>query len=448
MKTERRQKALYLALCILAAVVVWIFVDNFGMDGGPNVITKWFRDVPITYSRESVLTGRGMMLLEEGTDTTVDLQLQGTRWDLAMLDKDYIRVSVDLSDITRTGEQTVAVTVGYTYGYFTNSIVRRQMQPSSVTVNVAELYHKTVDVRCEITGNVAEGYSAGELQISPTEIEVRGDKADVDAVSYVKVTLDLGEDATNAVTEDLPIQFYDSRDRLMENTSLQTAEESIQVTLPVYVTKELRLTMDFVESAGARMENVDWHIEPSTVLVSGPAEVLNNMDAIVLDRFVLADMSSDTTSHSYAIPIPEGCENLSGVTRATLETTFKDMLRVSEPTSNFLLVNEPEGRYVTVQTAQLVVILYGASADVSAVTAEDILVTVDLTDFGSAVGTYTIPAVVTVPDYDVGITGSYQVRVTISDEPPEVPEEPAEPGGTGTEETPSPENPETGEETT
>ena len=124
--------------------------------------------------------------------------------------------------------------------------------PSTITINVAELYHKTVDVRCEITGNVAEGYSAGELQVSPTEIEVRGDQADVDAVSYAKVTLDLGEDATSTVTGELPVQFYDANDQLLENTSLQATEETIQVTLPVYVTKELQLTMDFVESAGAR----------------------------------------------------------------------------------------------------------------------------------------------------------------------------------------------------
>ena len=71
--------------------------------------------------------------------------------------------------------------------------------------------------------------------------------------------------------------------------------------------------MDFQESAGARLRNVDWEIEPRTILVSGPAEVLDNMDSIVLDKFVLADMGS-ATNYSYAIPVPEGCENLSGVT--------------------------------------------------------------------------------------------------------------------------------------
>ena len=54
MKSNPKQKAVYLALCILAAIVVWIFVDNFGNNGGAVMHTKWFRDVPITYTGETV----------------------------------------------------------------------------------------------------------------------------------------------------------------------------------------------------------------------------------------------------------------------------------------------------------------------------------------------------------------------------------------------------------
>ena len=440
MKSNGGQKALYIGLCMLAAVVVWIFADNYGTDGSPITYEKWFRDIPITYTSETVLTGRGLMLLEEGTDATVDLKMQGSHWDLALLDSDYIRVTVDLSDVTRTGEQTVSsILVSFTYPYFNGRITRTQQSPSPITLNVAELYHKTVDVRCEITGNVAEGYSAGELQISPTEIEVRGDQADVDAVSYAKVTLDLGEDATSTVSGELPIQFYDENDQLLEDTSLQTTEETIQVTLPVYVTRELMLTMDFQESAGARLDNVTWRIAPETILVSGPAEVLNGMDSIVLDEFDLASLGS-TTNYSYAIPIPEGCENLSGVTRATLQISFNDLQRTTVTATNFILTNAPEGRDVDLLTEQLEISIFGTSEDVAAITADNILVTVDLSDFSSAVGTYTVPAEVTVVGRDVGVSGGpYRVRLTISEQTADAPAEP---------DTPAEETPSTGDETT
>ena len=205
------------------------------------------------------------------------------------------------------------------------------------------------------------------------------------------------------------------------------------------VENELMLTMDFRESAGARMSNVTWRIEPETILVSGPAEVLNNMDSIVLDEFDLASLGS-TTNYSYAIPIPEGCENLSGVTRATLRISFNDLQRSTVTASNFILTNAPEDRSVDLLTEQLSVGIFGTSADVAAITEDNILVTVDLSDFGSAVGTYTVPAEVTVVGRDVGVSGGpYRVRVTISEQSTDQPAEPDTPAG---------ENPDTGDETT
>ena len=121
-------------------------------------------------------------------------------------------------------------------------------------------------------------------------------------------------------------------------------------------------------------------------LVSGPADVLNSMDSIVLDDFNLAELGS-TTNYSYAIPIPEGCENLSGVTRATLRISFKDMQRTTVTATNFILENAPEDRTVDLLTEQLAVSIFGTSGDVGAITSDNILVTVDLADFGSAVST-------------------------------------------------------------
>ena len=72
--------------------------------------------------------------------------------------------------------------------------------------------------------------------------------------------------------------------------------------------------------------------------------------------------------------------------------------------------------------------VFGTEADVAALTGEDIAVTVDLDDYSAASGTYTIPAEVTVNKGDVGISGLYQIQVTIregGEEPP--PEEEAGP---------------------
>ena len=289
--------------------------------------------------------------------------MEGTAFDLALLDKDYIRVTVDLSNVSRTGVQTVtSVIYGYTEEYFRQNITVSDRTPSVITINVAELYHKTVDVRCEISGNVAEGYSAGELQVSPTEIEVRGDQEDVDAVSYAKVTLDLGEDATSTVTERRPSSSMTQTTSCWRTPASrpQRGDHSGDAGIchPGAATDH--------ELRGVRRRphvQRGLGIEPSTILVSGPADVLNSMDSIVLDDFNLAELGS-TTNYSYAIPIPEGCENLSGVTRATPRISFKDMRRTTVTATNFILENAPEDRTVDLLTEQLAVSIFGTSGDV------------------------------------------------------------------------------------
>ena len=414
-----KRRTIYIALSILLAVVVWIFVDVYA-DDSPRIRTKWFRDIPVDYNT-TVLTERGLMLLEEGTDQTVDIQLEGTRWNIALLDKEDIRVTVNLADISTTGEQTLSASstiVSFAGSYFSGRLSVERRDPYALTVNIGELYSKTVDVRCEILGNVADGYSAGELQLSPTELEIRGDREDIDPVSYARVTLNLGEDATSTVSQELEIQFYDENNQLLEGGGIHSTEETVQATLPVYVTKELRLDMDFLEAPGARARNLDYEITPRTILVSGPAEILDSMDSIVLDQFNLLSLG-ETTNYSYAIPIPEGCENLSGVTRATLRISFADMQRATVSTSQITYTNLADGKAATVLTESLDVTIFGTSADVGAVTADDITVLADLSDFSGAAGTYTVPAEIQVNGGDIGISGGpYQVRVTITDQIP------------------------------
>ena len=138
--------------------------------------------------------------------------------------------------------------------------------------------------------------------------------------------------------------------------------------------------------------------------------------------------SENYTTTNYPIILPDGCTNVSGVTRAALRIRFKDMTSATISTENISWLNLPEGKRVELLTDSLAVKVFGTEADVAALTGEDIAVTVDLDDYSAASGTYTIPAEVTVNKGDVGISGLYQIQVTIregGEEPP--PEEEAGP---------------------
>ena len=249
------------------------------------------------------------------------------------------------------------------------------------------------------------------------------------------MTLDIGDQATESVTQDLEFRYYDARDQLITNPNIRPVTETIQVTLPVFVTKELPLVVDFKEADGLKKANLNYEIKPSTIVVSGDASKLKNVRNIVLGEFDLMDMlNSDAHSHTYPIIIPDGCQNLSGVTRATLEIDFKDMARSQVTTDQIKFLNTPEGKTIEGLTETVAVSIFGTAEDVAAVTGEQLTLQVDLTNYAAASGTYTVPAtVVEAAPGDIGVTGTYQVQVTIreaDDEPAETaPEESSDPSG-------------------
>ena len=420
----KKRKGVYVLLAVLVAVSLWFYVDEFGNNGGPYETEVVITDIPITFVGEDGLADRGLMLLlDEETDTTLDLTLSGGRRQVVSLGRDDLRVTVNLNSVDRAGIQSLAPTITSTKRHFSRDMIDSQ-SPSITMVNIKELNSKTVEIRCELVGNLAEGCSAGELVLSQTTLDLRGQAADIDPVAYAKVTLDIGDNANETVTQKLEFSYYDSHDQLVVNPNIRPTVETVQATLPVFVTKELSLVVDFKESAGLRKSNLDYEIKPSTILVSGDASVLNRVDTIVLGEFNLLDLlGSGVSSHTYPIMIPDSCQNLSGVTRAALEIEFKDMARNQVITDRFAYTNLPDGKQVDILTQELGVTIFGTSEDVAAVTGGDISVEVDLSNYAAASGTYTVPATVRVETSgDIGVTGTYHLQVTIHERSPEPPE--------------------------
>lgn len=426
------KKPLYILLSVMVAVSLWVFVDVHDQ----RTVTKEFNDIPITYvDTYDSLSERGLMLVQgegSGTSDTIDLTLKGTRTLMADLTRDDITVTVDLSNIERSGTQRISRTISYSESKFNSGIRLDKSSFSMATVNISEFNRRTVDVRCELIGNVAEGYSAGEVQLSQTEVELRGLSEDIDPVSYVKVSFDIGKDAVETVSKELTFQYYDRNGKLIQNDNIHSTITSIQAKLPVYVTKELKLVVNYTEAPGARRSNVNWELTPGTITVSGDASALKNVTSIQLGEIDFLEMvNSPYTSYesSYPIIIPDGCSNLSGVTRATLKVKFKDILTTELYADQFTYANLPEGKNARVLTEELLVSLFGTSTDIDSLRSRDIMVVADLSDYAEASGTYTVPATVKILDetLDIGVSGTYQVQVKIQaaavEDTPELPDD-------------------------
>lgn len=410
MNSDKRRNSFYLVISILVALGIWVYVD-ITQD---ITASKEVSNIPVEFQGEdTTLAERGLMLLPD-SETSINLKLEGAKSILAQLDTAKLRVQADLSAVTETGIQTVPCRVIYPEYKFSSRLTATTPTNSfNITIDVGELYSREVEIRCDIQGTVAEGYIAGEPQFTPEKLELRGPQEEVDAVSYAKVSLNI-EDATETVDQALPYVLYNEAGEPISGGDIHAVQDEIRVVLPVDVVKELPLEIDFQEFPGLSKNNISYQIEPASIVVSGEASLLNDVDRLVLDSFDLSQLGGNEVYH-YVIQLPEGCTNLSSVTRATLTISFIDLIQDTRTATEFQAENVPEGKSVTILTDELTVRIQGTAADVAAVRDRDITVRADLQEVSAASGTYTVPAEILISTGgDVGVVGTYQVTVILS----------------------------------
>ena len=429
--TPKDNRVLYMLTAVVLALGIWFFVDEYGNNGSAYQAKMEIREIPIEYLGKEQLADRGLMLLSDGTTESVDLTFEGPRRLVVQLDRAAVRLTVDLTGITSAGTQTLrynraylneqgraTLTANQKYAKLTVTVSRNSVE--SATVNIGEMSHKEVDVRCELNGNVAQGCSAGEIQLSQPSIDVQGQEDDLNKIAYAKVSLILGDAAMDSVTQSLTCQLYDTSDEPIDMENFYLKTKQITATLPIYMTKQLPLTVTFISEGKVKESDVSYLIRPENVTVTGEASILKEVEEINLGEMNLLNLigSGARTFHTYAIIVPEGCTNRSGVSTATLEIVFKDMATRTVTTTNFQQDSDfPAGKSIVFETESLDVQIYGPSQAVQAVTGDDIRVTPNLDDFTSASGSYSVPAEFTIPGFrKVGVLGSYKIQVRISDD--------------------------------
>ena len=407
------KKTFRIVLSILVALMIWLYADN--QDNAPRTVRV--SDVPVELVGEDVLMERGL-LVTSATDTTVDLELSSSIRTMANnleRGKDDIRLRVNLNSISGVGTYPLEWDIIYPDSVNPTSISLDYASSYYVTVEVVELYSKSVPIRGERSGTPAEGYVVGEMTFDQDAITVTGEQLAVANISHALVTVDI-TGATESFSIVSEFQLIDYNGEVIENSTFRTNVETVEVNVPILMIKELPLEIDFTESPGSTLADVDVDIDPKAITVSGDSRSIGRLEKVVLTEIDLSRLTGDT-SFTVPIPVPAGSTSVSGETEATVTIQFKDgVATMTFEATHISYVDEPEGTLVTVVSNALEVTLRGPETELEEIVGSNIRVVGDLTDISAENGTYTVPATVYVDGAeDVGAIGSYQITVQIGE---------------------------------
>lgn len=417
MEKPNRRFVWQIVIAVLAAIAVWIYVETVV---SPEV-TMNVRNIPVEFSGEdTTLAEKGFMILS-GYDTTVDLKLKGSRRVLYKLDSDNIRIVADTSAINSLGIHSLNYTVYYPDQISRSSVTVEHASVYAVTVSVGELYKKEVPVKCVFNGEVAEGYTAGDLVLDPEVLTLRAQRDDLLSVSYAQVEVNISG-ATDTVIQTVDFTLYDYNDIPVSKENIRAGAKLIQVTLPIRTVKEVPLKVELVGAPGNTENNLECSIEPATVRLLGEASTLRGINEVVLDTIYVEDLVSYQT-FSYSIKPPMGTALVSEKTTATVTVVVSGASEQVMKVDRIAYENLPNGLNAALVTRSLDVTLWGLTGELESLTPDDILITADLSAL-TAPGEYTVEALVTVYNHsNIGVKGTYQIVVEVKDSS-ETPEQP------------------------
>ncbi len=410
-----RRKALQVVISILVAIAVWVYVD---VEKAPDR-TKTIRDIPVEFSGESTTLADKNLMLLSGYDTTVDLTIKGPKRELVKISKDNVRLVASTSSIDSVGVHTLRWDPIYPDGVQSSSLTVDWASKYKVTVTVGELYTKEVPVNCTVTGQVADGYFTGETVLDPTSLVLRGQRDDLLNVAYAKLTVNISG-ATRSVIQTESVQLYDNDDNPVDNGNIRTNASLIQAKVPVLTTKEVSLAVELSGVPGVAGQSIKTTVTPTSVRLIGEADVLENINEIVLATLYIEDLDL-WQQNSYVVTAPDGTWLANSNEVATVEITMEGIEEMTVTVDTFSYTNVPSGLYPEI-TGGLDVRLWGLADELAEMDAAALTAMADLSGI-SEPGSYRVPVTVTISGYrDVAVKGSYEVTVYITDtEPAPVP---------------------------
>lgn len=408
MKKLYNSRAFWMIVSLLASLTIWVYVTSMKSDQ----YKLEFHDVPVELVGEDTLRDTKNMVITDLDTSTVSVTVVGPRRIVAGLSGTDLKACVDVSRLSRSAYTTQQYYISYPEGMDTTNIDDSGRSPSTVSFMVSPLNAKTIQVRGSFDGSLAEGYTAEAPVFEPATITVSGADVNLKDISYAWVSFGK-ENVDSTYKVETGFTLMNDNGEECSTVGLTCSDDVVTATLPLLLVKEIPLSVDLIEGAGATKANTKIKIEPESITLAGDSAILTGMNKIVLDTIDLTDFAS-TTSETYTIPIDNNMKNLTGATEAKVTVEIVGLETRTYKVKNISCTNVTEGYAADIISESIDVVLRGTPQQLDQLKAESIRAVADLTDYKESTGQF-MPNVKIIVDgfTDVGAIGQNTISIEI-----------------------------------
>ena len=402
---KRNYKTLILAF--LLSFTLWIVVS---IQVFPT-IEKEVNNVSVEAHLTDYMVRNNLQIVND-VNQTVNIKIQGKRYDISRLDTQDFYASVDLSEVTSAGKYNVALEV---FAKTNEDYTLLEVEPKTLSLEIDKIITKEFP----ITGtapdiSLPEGFYADDVTTSPETISVTGSASMLEKIVRIEAKSTFHGEIMESTQTNSEIIIYGNNGTKIVSDKLKLSTELVTVNIPIFKQKELPLKITINYPANFDADSLKYEIRPETITVAAPNNTIDNQSQLDIGTINLSDITPNSNTY-LPIVLPDGYKNLSGNNSATItwKTENYGLLDYTVTSENIEIKGVPDNYTVSLTTTALNVTVTGPSDLITGFAKGDITATVNLMGVTLRPGTQDVTATVSIKGtgQKCWVTGDYKVTI-------------------------------------
>ncbi|KYH35241.1 YbbR-like protein [Clostridium tepidiprofundi DSM 19306] len=399
MEKENKNQWIIKICCVFAAFVLWLYISNMENP----VITYTLKNVPVELKNVDSLSQYKLVLTDK-EEHYVNLSLRGIASDVYKLKPDDFKIVADLSAYrVKNGENRIPIEIKKS----PENVSINNSNGLWVSVDLDELIEKTVPVKINVQGKVAEGYYAYNPIIKPTDVIVYGASKYVNAVSKVEADVYINKEDKD-ITVSTALMAVDLAKRSIKNVKIQP--NFVDVLIPIKKIKTVDVKIETKGELNKKYVLSSINLDIDKVLIVGDKDILKRVNYLKTEPIDLSKVNESTVKEVKLI-VPDGIKlvNDTNLVNANIEI---EKIAYKNLTLNIDIKNLAEQYEAELDSNDVSLVIQGVESDINALYDGIVKCQVDLTDLGE--GKHVIPIEVDLPKNLTIISQNHKtVNVTI-----------------------------------
>lgn len=369
---------------VLLAIFFWIYVSNLNNP----FVSQTFYNIPITIENQNYPEQNGFTI-KNSLRTYVDITIRGRQDAVNKVRATDFQASLDFSQIESVNNKKLRLSEPVCTQ---KDVVIESYNPQYIDIQLAR--NKSGSFPVELRPNITmkPGYLLIGTTVTPDPMPINGEESLIDSVGSVKASLEI-KDLDRDTTKQVQCVVYDK-----DNKEIKSLSNVFKVTVKLEVAKQVpvslvtrgRLASDYVETLRV--------IDPVNVLVTGPVDVLANLNEIKTEQ-VDIDKLTGNLSTTAALVLPEGVKLVNSPKDITVNISVEKIITKNiELTNNDISVlnanNDGTLAYKVIPD-KVMLQFKGKQSDLDAIRVDALRPAVDVS--GLSEGTHKLPLNISLP---------------------------------------------------